>query len=238
MKIDTEPIKAAPTAHAQTGINGMKNILEDALYEMGYDNTLVDTLIERNVIDFNHVDYTSHVINQLIDHYGEVVLCGGLEEAVTFEDLDVSLIGELGRSWRTSKGNTFRKRIQSIITEPIERLGMKTITRCELEDNRGFSEELESVKQYLAIDSGKFNAYLPDVDIVIYSPENSRVIAIISCGVNLKNRAIDMAYWRLKLQVDPKTAAIKFYLITADIGRDSENCKLPKKGASHCGNGP
>ena len=66
----------------------MKNILEDALYEMGYDDTLVDTLIERNVIDFSTVDYTSHIIDQLEEHYGESVLYGDLEDAVTFEGLD------------------------------------------------------------------------------------------------------------------------------------------------------
>ena len=96
----TEPIKAAPTARAQVNLDGIKNILTDTLYELGYDDTWVDTLIARNVIDFSAVDYTSHIINQLINHYGEVVLCGGLEEVVAFETLDVSLTGELGRNWR------------------------------------------------------------------------------------------------------------------------------------------
>ena len=103
----TKPIKAAPTARGGISLDGRKNILEDALYEMGYDDTLVDTLIERNVIDFSVVNYTSDVMDDLIEHYGESVLCGGLPDAVICESLDASLAGELGRSWRASKGDIF-----------------------------------------------------------------------------------------------------------------------------------
>ena len=62
----------------------MRNSLEDALYELGYDNTLVDTLIARNVIDFSTVDYTRHIIYQLEEHYGEAALWQ-LEDAVALE---------------------------------------------------------------------------------------------------------------------------------------------------------
>ena len=85
MKNTTEPIKAAPIARGGTNLDGMRNILTDALYEMGYDDTLVDTLIERNIIDFDRVDYTSHIIYQLEEHYGESILCGGLEKAIAIE---------------------------------------------------------------------------------------------------------------------------------------------------------
>lgn len=91
MKNTTEPIKAAPTARSDGELSGMKNILTDALYELGYDDTLVDTLIERNVIDFSTVDYTSHIIYQLEEHYGEGILCGGLEKAVANEGLKVNV---------------------------------------------------------------------------------------------------------------------------------------------------
>ena len=69
-----EPIKAAPTAREQkTDLNAMKNILTDALYEIGYDDTLVSILIQRNVIDLDLVGYTSHIIYQLEEHYRESV---------------------------------------------------------------------------------------------------------------------------------------------------------------------
>ena len=90
----TKPIIAAPAARGDRSLDGRRNILEDALYEMGYDGTLVDTLIERNVIDFNTVNYTSDVMDDLIEHYGESVLCGGLPDAVICENLDASLTNE------------------------------------------------------------------------------------------------------------------------------------------------
>ena len=85
MKNTTESIKAVPTARGGTSLDGIRNILTDALYEIGYDDTLVDTLIERNVIDFSIVDYTSHIIYQLEEHYGESVSWGGLEKTIASE---------------------------------------------------------------------------------------------------------------------------------------------------------
>ena len=229
MKNGTEPIKAAPTARGGNSLDGMRTILEDALYEMGYDDTLVDTLIERNVIDFSIVDYTSHIIYQLEEHYGKSVSWGGLEDAVALEGLAASLTGELGKNWRAAEGDTFRERIRHIISDPIENLGVKLMSRYELENNSTFSEELENVKQYLAIDYGEFNAYLPDVDFVIYTPKNSHVIVVISCIVNLKDRITEQAYWKRKLQADESGASIKFYLITADIDKTLKIMDLPKK---------
>ena len=91
MKNTDKAIKAAPTARSGGEFSGMRNILTDALYEMGYDDTLVDILIERNVIDFSTVDYTSHIIYQLEEYYGECILCGGLEKAVANEGLKVDV---------------------------------------------------------------------------------------------------------------------------------------------------
>lgn len=216
MKNNAKPIKAAPTARTQSEIDGMKNILEDALYELGYDNTLVDTLIERNVVDFSTVDYTSHIIDQLIEHYGDSMVWTHLEDAVVFEELDVALTGNLGRSWRASKGKTFRERIQDMIVVPIESLGLKMIKIRALENHK-LTRQLDAVKRNVVIDYGEFGMHLPHADIVVYSPENSRVIAVISCGVNLKNRVIAMAYWKLKLRVAKRTAAIKYYLITTNL---------------------
>jgi type II restriction enzyme len=219
MKNTIEPIKAVPTARGGTSLGGMRNILEDALYEMGYDDTLVDTLIESNVIDFGIVDYTSDIKYQLKEHYGESILWDdSLEELVVLEGLELSLTGELGRSWRASDGGTFQDRIRHVITDPIEKLGMKVVTRYELVKDSILPEELERVKRHLAVDYGEFNAYLPHVNLVIYTPENAHIIAVIVCEVNLKKQRIfDMAYWKLKLQADEDSATIKYYLITADI---------------------
>lgn len=139
------------------------------------------------------------------------------------------MTGELGKNWRAAKGDIFQERIQQIITDPIEKLGMKVVTRHELEDSSTFSEELEGIKRHLTIDYAESNSYLPDIDLVVYTPEDSRVIAVISCVVNLKNRIIEQAYWKRKLQTDKNRASIKFYLITVDIDETLKIMDLPKK---------
>ena len=229
MKNTNEPIKAAPTARSDGELSGMKNILTDALYEMGYDDTLVDTLIARNVIDFSIVDYTDDIIDQLIEHYGESMVWTHLEDAVAFEELAASLTGKMERDWRAAEGSNFRERIRHIITDRLEDLGMRVVTRYELENSSTLSEELEGVKRHLTIDYGEFNSCLPDVDFVIYTPENSRVIAVISCVVKLKNRIIEKAYWKHKLLTYGNSASIKFYLITADIDKTLQIVDLPKR---------
>ncbi|MYB01223.1 hypothetical protein F4X90_16355, partial [Candidatus Poribacteria bacterium] len=213
MKNTTEPIKAAPTARGGTSLDGMRTILADALYEIGYDSTLVDILIERNVLDFSTVNYTSDIKDQLKERYGEFILWdNSLEDAVAFEVLTDSLTGELGTNWRASESNTFQERIRDMIAKLIGKLGLKVVLRYDLEGSDALSEELESVKRQLTVDYGEFNSELPYVNLVIYSPENSRVIAVISCIVNLKARIFDTLYWRLKFREDEDKASIKFYL--------------------------
>ena len=231
MKNGTEPIKAAPTARGGTSLDGMRNILEDALYEMGYDGTLTDILIESNIIDFSVVDYTSDVKYQLQKHYGESILWdNSLEELVVLEGLELSLTEELGRRWRASDGNTFQDWIRHVITDPLEKLGMKVVTRYELVKDSILPEELERVKRHLAVDYEEFNAYLPHVNLIIYTPKNFRIIAVIVCEVNLKKQRIfDMAYWKLKLQADKDTTTIKYYLVTADIDGTLKASDLPRQ---------
>ena len=219
MKNTTESIKAAPTARGRTNLDGIRNILGDALYEMGYDDTLVDTLIERNVIDFSTVNYTSDVMDDLSEHYGESVLCGGLPDAVICESLDATLIGEIGRSWRASKGDTFRERILYMIAAPIESLGLKVIENGELESIK-LMPQLDAVKRNMVIDYGEFGMQLPDTDIIVYSPENYQVIAIISSEISVKESVVQVGYWKFKLLESENTENIKVYLITPDANKD------------------
>lgn len=219
MKNTTEPIKAAPTARGGTSLDGMRNILTDALYEMGYDATLVDTLIERNIIDFSTVNYTSDVMDDLIKHYGESVLCGGLADAVICESLDTSLMGELGRSWRASKGDTFRERILHMLAVPIESLGLKVIDSSKLED-RKLIPQLDAVKRNVVIDYGEFGMQLPDTDIIVYNPENYQIIAIISSKISVRESVAQIGYWKFKLLESENTNHIKVYLITSDANKD------------------
>lgn len=215
-----KPIKAAPTARGSTNLDGRRNILTDALYEMGYDDTLVDTLIARNVIDFSIVDYTSDITDQLIEHYGESVLCGGLADAVICESLDACLTGELERNWRTYKGDTFRERILNLITTQIASLGLKTVNNKDLETTKS-SSGLGTVMRNLVVDYGEFGMYLPEADIVIYNPKNSRVIAIISYNTSLKVGVTQAGYWKHKLKDNGYTKHIKVYLLVFDTNIDS-----------------
>lgn len=225
----TKPIIAAPTAREDCPLEGERNILTEALYEIGYDSMLVDTLIERNVIDFSTVNYTSDIKDQLTERYGEfIVWDGSLENAVAFEVLTDSLTGELGTNWRASESDTFQERIRDVIAKLIGKLGLKVVLRYDLVASDTLSEELESVKRHLTIDYGEFNSELPHVNLVIYTPENSRVIAVISCIVNLKARIFDTLYWKLKFREDEDKASIKFYLITTDIDKILKIMYFPK----------
>lgn len=229
----TKPIIAAPTARGNTNLDGRRNILKDTLYEIGYNDTLVDTLVDilikRNVIDFSVVDDTSDVMDQLMEHYGESALWGDLAGTIASEGLTAFLTGELGKNWRTAKGSTFREKIRHIITEATKELALKVISHYELENSSTPSEELEDVRQYLTIDYGEFNSYLPNGDFIIYTAEKSRPIAVISCLVNLKNKIIEPAYWKHKLQTAENKASIKFYLITADLDKALKIVDVPKR---------
>jgi len=139
--------------------------------------------------------------------------------------------GDHEQSWHAFKGKNFEKLIQHIITASIEALGMKVINGNQLERrSRNLTQELRQVKRNLAIDYGEFGLYLPDVDIVVYNPQNRRVIALISSKVTLRERIAQTGYWKLKLLEDENTAHIKVYFITPDEDGTLTSAYLPKKG--------
>ncbi len=138
--------------------------------------------------------------------------------------------GDHEQSWRAFKGKNFEKLIQHIITESIEALGMKVINGNRLERGKNLSLELSRVKRNLAIDYGEFGLHLPDVDIVVYSPKDQRVVAVISSKVTLRERIAQTGYWKLKLLADRTTEHIKVYFITPDEDGTLTDTYIPKKG--------
>ena len=138
--------------------------------------------------------------------------------------------GDHEQSWRAFKGKNFEKLIQHIITESIEALGMKVINGNQLERSKNLSLELSRVKRNLAIDYGEFGLHLPDVDIVVYNPKDSQVIAVISSKVTLRERIAQTGYWKLKLLESETTEHIKVYFITPDEDGTLTDTYLPKKG--------
>ncbi len=124
-----------------------------------------------------------------------------------------------GQSWRSFIGNNFEKLLQHIITEALESHEVKVIGGRKL-NGRRLSQELDAVKQNLTVNYGRFGGLLPDADIVIYKPQNSQVIAVISSKTSLRERLVQTSYWKSKFQDSENTKHIKVYLITPDRDKD------------------
>ena len=120
------------------------------------------------------------------------------------------------QSWRAFKGKGLEKLVQYIITEEVEKLGLKVVNGNRLERSTRLPMELSQVKRNLAIDYGEFGLHLPDVDIIIYHPRTYRVLAAISSKVTLRERIAQTGYWKLKLLQDEATKHIRVYFITPD----------------------
>jgi len=134
------------------------------------------------------------------------------------------------QSWRAFKGKNLEKLVQYIITDEVEELGLKVVNGNRLERTTNLSKELSQVKRNLAIDYGEFGLHLSDVDIVIYNPQNCKVLAVISSKVTLRERIAQTGYWKLKLFQDPATKHIKVYFITPDEDGILTRRKPTKKG--------
>jgi len=124
--------------------------------------------------------------------------------------------GDHEQSWRAFKGKNLERLVQYIITDEVEKLGLKVVNGNKLERSKNLPKELSQVKRNLAVDYGKFGLHLPDVDIVIYNPQNYKVLAAISSKVTLRERIAQTGYWKLKLSQDEATKHIKVYFITPD----------------------
>ena len=68
----------------------------------------------------------------------------------------------------------------------------------------------------MLIDYGEFGCHLPDVDIIIYEPDTSDVIAVLSSKVTLRERIAQTGYRKSKLAADEVTEHIKIYFVTPD----------------------
>jgi len=138
--------------------------------------------------------------------------------------------GDHEQSWRAFKGKNLEKLVQYIITDEVEDLGLKVVNGNKLERTTKLSKELSQVKRNLAIDYGEFGLHLPDVDIIIYNPQNYKVLAAISSKVTLRERIAQTGYWKLKLIQDEATKHIKVYFITPDEDGTLTHKKPTKKG--------
>ena len=122
------------------------------------------------------------------------------------------------QSWHSFKGNCFEKLLQYILEGLIENLSLKVVSGNQLERRR-LPQTLDVIKRNVLVNFGEFGMRLPDADIVVYDPDNLRIIAIISSKTSLAERIAQTGYWKLKLLESQNTEHIKVYLITSDRGK-------------------
>ncbi len=134
------------------------------------------------------------------------------------------------QSWRAFKGKNLEGLILHIIRDEVQSLGLKIISGNALErtNSAKLSKELSMVKRNLLVDYGDFGSHLPDVDLVIYHPSTSRILAVISSKVTLRERIAQTGYWKMKLAGDEVTEHIRVFFITPDED-GTLTAKLPAK---------
>lgn len=140
--------------------------------------------------------------------------------------------GDHEQSWRAFKGKNLEKLIVHIISDEVKALGLKIVDGNTLERTKAenLSKELSQVKRNLLIDYGEFGSHLPDVDIIIYEPKSSNIIAVLSSKVTLRERIAQTGYWKIKLSSDQATKHIKVYFVTPDEDGTLIIKKPAKKG--------
>lgn len=136
------------------------------------------------------------------------------------------------QSWRAFKGKNLEKLIEYIITDEVHALNLQVVNGNSLERTNGsnLSKELSVVKRNLTVDYGKFGLHLPDVDLIIYDPKTSKVVAVLSSKVTLRERIAQTGYWKIKLASDKATKHIKVYFVTPDEDGTLTVKKPTKKG--------
>ncbi len=136
------------------------------------------------------------------------------------------------QSWRAFKGKNLEKLIEFIIVDEVRSLGLNVLNGNSLERTKGanLSREMSLVKRNLLIDYGEFGSHLPDVDIIIFNPTTSKVIAVLSSKVTLRERIAQTGYWKIKLASDKVTQHIKVYFVTPDEDGTLTVKKPTKKG--------
>ena len=138
---------------------------------------------------------------------------------------------DMEQSWRAFKGKNLEKMIEYIITDEVKKLGLSIINGNKLERKKNFeNKKLDLLKRNLCVDYGEYGLHLPDVDIIIYDDKNSKIIAVLSIKVTLRERIAQTGYWKLKLMQSTVTKHIKVIFITLDEDETLSIKNPAKKG--------
>lgn len=124
---------------------------------------------------------------------------------------------DLGQAWLAWKGENFERLVDYIVSNMIENSGLqlKVVSGSTLKrklDDMG----LGKVKRNVVVDFGYYGSFVPDADIVVYSPSDGRVIAIISYKITLREQIDQTGFWKLRLEEDYNTKHIKVLFVTLD----------------------
>ena len=154
------------------------------------------------------------------------------ESKKTKEKISKGGIPDHEQSWRAFKGKNLEKVIGHIIKDEVTALGLDVVNGNSLERTNGknLSKELSLLKRNLTVDYGEFGLHLPDVDLIIYDPKTSKVVAVLSSKVTLRERIAQTGYWKIKLASDKATKHIKVYFVTPDEDGTLTVKKPTKKG--------
>lgn len=140
-------------------------------------------------------------------------------------------IRDVEQSWRAWKGNNYERFVREIVASNIEaQLPLKVI-RGSILERRTLDKELSRVKRNLLVDFGEHGSFLPDADIVVYSPADGSVKAIISCKITLRERVAQAGYWKLRLLADEITEHVKVLFATPDEDDDLMGDRRNKSGS-------
>ena len=158
-----------------------------------------------------------------------------LTEAKTIHKRDFRKVrpsGDHEQSWRAFKGKNLEKLIIYIIVDEVRGLGLEVINGNSLErtDDGNLTAQLERVKRNLVVDYGEFGMHLPDVDLVVFKPKTSEVVAVLSSKVTLRERVAQTGYWKFKLKEGKLTNKIKVFFLTLDEDGTLTRKKPSKKG--------
>jgi len=127
----------------------------------------------------------------------------------------------VNQKWRNDKGRYFEQLIIYIIKKEIKNLDVKVIHESELS-----KKEHEMLKRNLLVDFGKYGCYLPDADLILYLPDDSSILGIISSKTSLRERFTQTVYWKMKLKNNENTKHIKVFLFTMDNMLNYKNEKI------------